>query len=177
MRNNLQTMMVLTAFVMGIGIIHSCKKKEQTTDTAADTDKELYEMAKVTSGFTWFKNSSTVLSRSAGSGHQQLFLKTRYNMIAATKLDSTGKIMSGATFPEGSLIVKELFGDSTTLERYAILYKNASSADADDKGWVWGYINADGSVAESATKKGISCISCHSQTDNIDYMLMNKYFP
>ena len=83
----------------------------------------------------------------------------------------------GATFPEGSLIVKELYDNSTTLGRYAILYKKSGSSDADAKGWVWGYINADGGVAEAASKKGSSCISCHSQADNIDYMLMNKYFP
>jgi hypothetical protein len=85
--------------------------------------------------------------------------------------------MTGSTFPEGSLIVKELNDNSTTLGRYAILYKKSGSADADAKGWVWGYINADGGVAETASKKGSSCTSCHSQADNIDYMLMNKYFP
>ena len=73
--------------------------------------------------------------------------------------------------------VKELNDNSTTLGRYAILYKKSGSADADAKGWVWGYINADGGVAETASKKGSSCTSCHSQADNIDYMLMNKYFP
>ena len=44
-------------------------------------------------------------------------------------------------------------------------------------GWVWGYINADESIAAPASEKGSQCISCHSQSDNIDYMLMNKYFP
>jgi hypothetical protein len=134
-------------------------------------------MAKGTSGFTWFKNSSSLLNKSSGSGHPQPFLRTRYNSIASAKLDSTGRIMKGAIFPEGSLIVKELHDNSTTLGRYAILYKKSGSADADAKGWVWGYINADGTVAEVASKKGTSCISCHSQADNIDYMLMNKYFP
>jgi len=45
------------------------------------------------------------------------------------------------------------------------------------KNRVWAYVDADGVVAEPASKKGASCISCHTQTDNIDYMLMNKYFP
>lgn len=134
-------------------------------------------MSKATSGFVWYKNSSSLLNKSAGSGHPQSFLKTRYNSVAATKLDSDGKIMTGAKFPEGSLIVKELYDNSTTLGRYAILYKKTGSADADANGWVWGYINSDGTVAESASKKGTSCISCHSQAGNIVYMLMNKYFP
>lgn len=173
MTNKLKTIFILSTFIVGIWTINSCKKEEQATGT----DKELYEMSKTTSGFVWYKNASALLDKSSGSAHPQPFLRTRYNSIAATKLDSNGKIQTGATFPEGSLIVKELHYNSTTLGRYAILYKNSASADADAKGWVWGYINADGTVAEAASKKGTSCISCHSQADNIDYMLMNKYFP
>jgi hypothetical protein len=153
--------------------INSCKRDRQGNET----DKELYEMAQSTSGFTWFKNSSSLLNKSSGSGHANPFLRTRYNSIAASKLDSSGNIMADAIFPEGSLIVKELYENSTTLGKYAILYKRSESVDADANGWVWGYINADGSVASAASNKGSSCSGCHSQSDNIDYMLMNKYFP
>jgi hypothetical protein len=173
MRNKLKTNTVLAFCLVSIWTINSCKKEKE----APGTDKELYEMAKSTSGFTWFKNSSSLLNKSSGSGHPQPFLRTRYNSVAASKLDTNGRIITGATFPEGSLIVKELYDNSTTLGRYAILYKKTGSADADAKGWVWGYINADGGVAVAASKKGSSCTSCHSQADNIDYMLMNKYFP
>jgi hypothetical protein len=173
MINKLKTIYILFICLSCIWTINSCKKEEQSKGT----DKELYDMAKATSGFTWFKNSSSLLDKSSGSGHPQPFLRTRYNSIAASKLDSNGKIMAGATFPEGSLIVKELYDNSTTLGRYAILYKKSGSADADANGWVWGYINADGGVASAASNKGSSCTSCHSQSDNIDYMLMNKYFP
>jgi hypothetical protein len=57
------------------------------------------------------------------------------------------------------------------------LYKKSSSNFADEKGWIWGYVNSDGSVAEAASKKGASCISCHSQNGQIDYQLMNKFYP
>lgn len=173
MPNRLKTITALSIFFVSIWTINSCKKDQ----AAIDTDKELYELAKATSGFVWYKNSSTLLNKSSGSGHPQPFLRTRFNSVAATKLDSDGKIISGAIFPEGSLIVKEFYDNPTTLARYAILYKKSGSADADAKGWVWGYINANGSVADAASRKGISCISCHSQAGNIDYMLMNKFFP
>jgi hypothetical protein len=123
------------------------------------------------------KNSSEFLTKSSGSGHPQSLLRTRYNSIAATQLDSLGKVKINASFPEGSLIVKELHDKANSIERYAILFKNSKSSDADVKGWVWGYINSKGGVVEAASQKGISCIGCHSQSDNIDYMLMNKYFP
>lgn len=152
--------------------IFSCKKEKGATGT----DKELYDLA-TAGGFTWYKNSGSLLNKSSGSGHSQPFLRTGYNTIAASKLDSNTKVMAGAIFPEGSLIVKELYSSSSALERYAILYKNSGSNDADSKGWVWGYIDSGGNVAEPASKKGSACIGCHSQADNIDYMLMNKFFP
>jgi hypothetical protein len=164
---------VLCIFCVSSLTIYSCKKD----DEPKGTDKELFDMAQSSTGFTWYKNSDALLGKSSGSGHPQPFLRTRYNTIAAAKLDSIGKIMTDAKFAEGSLIVKELFENSTTLARYAILYKQTNHADADANGWVWGYMDSNGSVAEPASKKGASCIGCHSQSDNIDYMLMNKYFP
>ena len=134
-------------------------------------------MAVETSGFTWYKNSEDQLLKSNGSGHPQPFLRTRYNAIAAMQLDSAGRIISGAQFADGSLVVKELIESNSTVSRYAILYKQTGHADADANGWVWGYVNADGTVAASASQKGSGCIGCHSQANNIDYMLMNIYFP
>jgi hypothetical protein len=171
MINKLKTFFVLITLLLGFWTINSCKKKEK------ELDEELFELAKETAGFVWYKNSSSLLSKSSGSGHPQTSLRTRYNAAAATKLDANGKITANATFPEGALIVKELFENSTTVSRYAILYKKTDSPSADAKGWVWGYIDANGKVAEPASNKGKACISCHNQADNIDYMLMNKYFP
>lgn len=167
--------LLLMATIVAV-CFNSCKKKDDENEPTP-IDTELYNKAKETSGFVWFKNSSAALPKSSGSGHTPPLLRTRYNTEAATQLDSTGQILPGASFPENSLIVKELLNSSSVLERYAILYKKPSNENADAKGWVWGYINADGSVAASASDKGSSCTGCHSQTDNIDYMLMKKYFP
>lgn len=172
MRINLrETVFFCLVFLFNCSLF-SCKKEQQ----AEGVDSELFEMAKQLNGFVWFKNSNVLLNKSAGSAHSQPFLRTRFNSIAATKLDPSGRIMNGAIFPEGSLIVKELHNNSTTLGRFAILYKKTGSTYADTKGWVWGYINSDGTVADPASNKGKTCISCHSQTGNIDYMLMNKFF-
>jgi hypothetical protein len=164
MKNKLFMLLFLSGCVMSTFSIHSCKKEKE----AEGIDKQLLDMAKETNGFVWYKFSDALL---------EPLLRTRYNAGAATMLDSNGKIIPGSVFPDGSLIVKELYDNSTTLGRYAILYKKASDPNADPNGWVWGYINADESVAISATEKGSSCISCHSQANNIDYMLMNVYFP
>ncbi|MEZ5198530.1 MAG: cytochrome P460 family protein [Bacteroidales bacterium] len=166
---------VLSMFVLVLSVLifSSCNKD----DELEGIDKELYDMASSSSGYTWFENSSAYLDKSSGSGHNYPFLRTRFNATAASRLDSTGRIYADTTFPEGSMIVKELYDGSKGLERYAILYKQSNNSNADANGWVWGYINSDETVAVSATEKGNACIGCHTQAGNIDYMLMNKFFP
>lgn len=165
-----------TVILISFGFLfvsNGCKNEKQ----AEGTDKLLYDMARETAGFTWYKKSDALLNTTSGSGHSFPFLRTRYNQVAAARLDVNGKITAGSVFPEGSMIVKEFHDSAEKLARYAILYKEAANSDADSKGWVWGYINVDGTVAQSAAEKGSSCNSCHNQSGNIDYMLMNKYFP
>jgi hypothetical protein len=149
----------------------SCKKNPK------GIDGELFSLSKESAGFVWYKNSEAYLEKSAGSGHNFPFLRTRFNTIAATQLDVSGKILENAVFPEGSVVVKELYNSDNELQRYATLYKKSDSEFADANGWVWGYIEKNGKVVESAELKGASCIGCHTQGGNIDYMLMNAYFP
>lgn len=170
-------MSIKTIIFSGLGVIlltfSACKHDPITNDINWD----LYELAKETNGYTWFKNSNTALPKSSGSGHSSPLLRTRFNDIASTQLDTLGLVKTGILFPEGSVIVKELLKSDNTLERYAVLLKEESNEFADANGWVWGYLNADGTVTASAEDKGKACIGCHSQTGNIDYMLMNKFYP
>lgn len=172
MKRNTFTLILSLGFFF-ICLSNSCQKEKE----AKGIDKELYEMSLLNETFTWYKNSDDFLAKSSGSGHPETFLRTRFNNIASENLDSLGKVIEGSTFAEGSLIVKELHNGENNLSRYAILYKKTDNPNADANGWVWGYINADATVAESAENKGTACISCHLQEGNIDYMLMNLYFP
>lgn len=173
MKKKFIEVMFISAWIVYLSLPTGCKSESP----AEGTDKVLYDKARETTGFTWYKNSDALLNTTSGSGHSFPYLRTRYNEIAAAKLDDTRKIVAGSTFAEGSLIVKEFHDASRKLARYAILYKESGNPDADSKGWVWGYINSDGTVAQSSVKKGDGCNSCHNQSGNIDYMLMNKYFP
>ena len=159
-------------FLMLAGFLFSCSNDNQEQD---NTDKDLYEMAKQTAGFQWYKNSDGLEAGtdSLGSQHGLPYFRARFNTEAATQLDGNGRVKEGATFPEGSLIVKELFDDTQTFAVYAVRLKMAGHKDADAKGWVWGYLNADGSVREPASNKGNACITCHSQAGSIDYVLLN----
>ena len=163
--------MKFTLLSLIVLIAISCKKNPK------GIDGELFSLSKETAGFVWYKNSEAFLAKSAGSGHNFPLLRTRFNTVAATQLDASGKIVDNAAFPEGSVVVKELYNSENELQRYATLYKKSDSEFADANGWVWGYIEKNGKVVESAELKGASCIGCHSQGGNIDYMLMNVYFP
>lgn len=165
-------MRVTVPFIISVLLLtFSCNKEPK------GIDGELYNLSKDDAGYLWYKNSDAFLDKSSGSGHNFPFLRTRFNAIAASQLDASGKIVDNAVFPEGSVVVKELYNSSNELERYATLYKKSDSEFADANGWVWGYIEKNGKVVESAELKGASCIGCHSQGGNIDCMLMNVYFP
>jgi hypothetical protein len=140
-------------------------------------DAQLLELAKDTAGNTWYKDSDTLLPKSPGSGHAQALLRTRFNSLAATVLDSNEKVIPGSLFPNGSVVVKELFDNSTTLAQYAVLFKKPTHPYADADGWVWGYVRPDGEVREPARNKGMACRGCHGQSGSIDFTLMNAYFP
>jgi hypothetical protein len=164
---------LIAVFASIVIVFNACKSDPEDT---VGIDKEIYDMSKTTTGFTWYKLSSAFLNKSSGTGHSQDFIRTRYNAAAATMLDSSGKVRSGTVFPEGSLVVKELHETTSKFSRYAVMLKRTGAAEADASNWVWGYINADGSVAEPAKNKGASCRGCHSQEGHIDLTLMNKYF-
>lgn len=164
-------------FLMIIALTFSCAKDKTPSTQTGDIDQTLFEFAKDTTNLIWYKKINQLLAKSEGSGHAFPFLKTRFNELAAQQLDANGKVKDNAQFIDGSLIVKELINSDSTIGRYAVLYKKSDNANADGKGWVWGYIDSNGKVAIPASQRGGSCISCHSQAGNIDYMLMNKFFP
>ncbi len=155
----------------------SCKH-EGVTDP---TDQQLLKMAHDTAGFTWYKRNDTLLTFSSigsiPSGHSEPFRRTRFNGTAALQLDTTGKLFTTAHFADGSLIVKELWSDATTLTKYAIMYRRGTNPDADASGWVWNEVKPDGTVAYSASKKGADCRGCHSQAGNLDFSMMNAAYP
>ncbi|MBU2652090.1 MAG: cytochrome P460 family protein [Bacteroidetes bacterium] len=163
--------------ILSMFMIEGCKHESDEDDQAQGTDKVLYDLATSSANFTWYKNSDALLDRSPLSGHQEPYLRVRYNSVASAELDSTGKVKQGIIFGEGALVVKELYETTSKLGTYAIMYKNSGMAEADETGWVWGYLFADGKVRVAASEKGASCRNCHLQAGNIDLTMMNVSHP
>ena len=173
MRN--KTILLLFTIATILLIIQACKKEDLPDKDSID--EEVFNFTKETSGYVWYKNSDQLLQKGNSTGHQEAFLRTKFNAIAATMLNDTFKVKENAIFPDGSVIIKELHSSMSQLSTYAIMYKNSSSVYADATGWVWGYYRPGGEVRQSAENKGIECRSCHLQNGNIDLTLMNKDHP
>ncbi len=148
-----------------------------TTTTEAITIAKIYEIAKQTSGFTWYKKSDALLVRNGKSGHIEAFQRTRLDATAAMMLDANGKVKEGSVFAEGSTIVKELVNADRTVNGYAVMIKRKADPSADADGWVWGYVTASGAERHPLSSKGNGCIGCHSIAGHIDRTLMNVSNP
>lgn len=166
-------------FLCSIIFLSSCQQAATTTGQTQEnlTIARIFEIAKQTSGYTWYKRSDMLLGRTAKSGHIEPWMRTRYNTVAASVLDATGKVRNGAVFPEGSIITKELINADRSLNGYALMIKRKADASADPDGWVWGYVTASGAERHPLASKGNGCIGCHSIAGHIDRTLMNVSVP
>ncbi|MEZ5173517.1 MAG: cytochrome P460 family protein [Bacteroidia bacterium] len=158
--------------ILSLFSLYSCKHEAKE-----GIEHEMFEAGRKSEGFTWYKFSSQILPSSDFSGHSDPEQRTRYNSTAASMLDADGKVMEGISFPEGSLIVKELYKNNGNLNTYAMMYKKPTAAEADEAGWVWGYFDKKGDVRAPASEKGAQCRSCHNQNGSIDFSLMNLAHP
>lgn len=138
------------------------------------TDATVSSLARATSGWTYYKNRADTLLKSAGSGHAEARLRTRYNALAVTQLDASGRVRAGATFPDSALVVKELIINGT-LNRYAVMMKLRGSANASAGGWLWAYYGPDGATQTGITGKGAACTACHAS--GLDFTRMNDSHP
>lgn len=153
-----KSFITISVIIAVITAMQSCKKDK--TDT--DADNALYSEA-TAGGYTFYR-SGAILPGTAPSPHGSF--KLRFNATAQAALDSTGELPAGSSFPNGSIIVKEVHSGSN-ISLYAVMKKDPSNGN-EGSGWVWAEFNTDGSTAFSTAKKGDGCISCHSGSPTRD---------
>lgn len=155
MKKTQTTLLLITLFVF---LLQACKKDK----AAENANKALFDQANA-GGYTFF-DSGNLLSGAPPSPHGSF--KLRFNATAAAALDTSGRLPVGASFPNGSIIVKEVYsGNSISL--LAVMKKDPGNANAGN-GWLWAEYNTNGNVAFDVNKKGDGCIGCHSGTPNRD---------
>jgi len=139
----------------------------------AVSDADLFALTRRGPAWTFYKRSPNPISR-ASVPHPEAQALVRYNAVATTQLDAAGKVRSGATFPDSSVIVKELSSGSG-VNVYAVMMKLNGSASAGFGGWIWAEFTANGGTKYSTSGRGGACSSCHSV--GIDYTRMNDSHP
>ena len=150
-------------------LLTQCKKN------AEGADKVLFDKSNTTSGFTYYKGNTAVLPSSNLGGHNKPF-RVRYNTIAQAAMTDNGKLPAGGSFPDGSLIVKEIFdGGGNKLELLAIMEK-ATTNSAAGAGWLWAEYDPESKVVISVDDKGKACTSCHAINDR-DYNRLFELVP
>ena len=166
-------MKVIVASLASLLLLSACTKDKITSDE----DSLLYQDVVATAVFSWYKNDPTIVASSSGSGHAGYF-RVRFNNIAVAAFDSSGKLPLGSVFPEGSIVVKELFNSASSadLREYAVMKKAPGSSNSEG-GWLWAEYEPGGGVKYSTTNKGSSCVGCHSAQGHRDLVRLFEIFP
>lgn len=134
-------------------VIASCTKDR----TPTGIDAELFSKAQKED----LKYFNDYQESSKETGHKSTYFRRKYNALAAASVDSSEAINLNI-FQEGSMIVYEMNSiNKGKGEKFAIMFKDKTSEYKDQNGWVWSYVNADNTIIEPASRKGVSCISCH----------------
>ena len=95
-----------------------------------------------------------------GSNAHQPMVRVSMNDVAFGALGS-GRLPQGSTFPDGSLIVKEIRQAGVT-SLFAVMYRDRQNP-VSGQGWLWAEYAPDGSVVASIQGRGSGCVGCHAR--------------
>jgi len=152
-------------FISLIVALVCCTKKEGKNPSLAYTDYALLDSCQQPYHF-YYKNDPTTLLSGAHGPHGTF--KLRFNATAFKALTDGGKLPVGASFPEGSLIIKDIYqGSDLTL--YAFMYKTSGS-------WLWGEIKPNRTVLYGVKGNPTVCNGCHSQSGNRDLAVSFNFY-
>lgn len=162
---------------LALALLASCGSDPLSRLTPGDgpavSDAALFALSTANGAWSYYKRSPIPIARQS-SAHPERTALVRYNALATTQLDADGKVRRGASFPDSSLIVKEL-SNGSGVATYAVMLKLRSSASAGFGGWVWAEFGPDGAVRYSTSGRGGGCSGCHDV--GIDYTRMNDTHP
>ncbi len=148
------------AFFLMLGF--ACTKESGVpADVAPYTDKAIADSSK--SAKYHYKNNTI----QSGNNGQHGPYRLHFNSTAFSVLDSNMQLPLNKSFPDGSIIAKEVLKNGS-IDLYAIMHKQNGV-------WRWGEIRPDGSTIYRLTENLQICTSCHSQAGNRDLVLTFKF--
>ena len=133
-------------------------------DAGVMSDSDLFTLVTQTQPFAAYTRFPSLPTDpdgilTASSAHQPL-IRVSVNATAAGALQN-GKLPSGAKFPDGSIIFKEVLTSGRLPSVSALMYKDGNNTQAGN-GWLWAEYRPDGGVVFSIMNKGDACTGCHA---------------
>jgi len=130
--------------------------------TSGNIDSILFvQSSAANQGYLPYQNKDTIRQSSSASAHSPYF-KVRLNAIARSVLDVNGKLPVGKKFPEGSIIVKDLYNLPNGPRQLVAIMKKESANPYAKEGWLWNELLDNGGGYVTVKDKGAACTSCHS---------------
>jgi hypothetical protein len=154
--------------VISVLMSFSCQRASEPSSPPdpqmVSSDDQLFALVnrgRTSPGFDLFPHVDSVVAGSLnGSSAHQPMVRVGLN-LAALKALPDGRATEGLSFPDGSIILKEIrMNGGTSL--FAVLYKERDNP-LSSGGWLWAEYKPDGTVVFSIQNKGIGCIDCHSR--------------
>lgn len=157
-------------FLVIVIFLFSCKEEDKETEA----DTALFDEITSITDYHFYQDDATILPSSDESPHNDYF-RVKFNSTAHTMLTDDGKLPTDATFPNNSIIIKELYNEPDgELVLYAVM-KKADDANTAG-GWLWAEFKPDGSTFHSISEQGNGCIACHSINER-DHVRLFDLFP
>lgn len=140
-------------------IIFSQCTKDKGKVSDGFNDAYLYTIAKDTTGKFSYKDASNLSEFNSVVGDHGNKPYTLYmNKKANDACTASGKLPSGGTFPDSSLLVKYLKTSAGgPLDQLIVMYKRKGS-------WVWAEYKPNGDVIWSYKQDAALCLGCHTAT-------------
>lgn len=132
-------------------------------------DEELFKWITSETEFYYYRHSPEILptSEETERAHDN-FMRIRFNRKAADVLNGDGHLPKGVSFPDSSIIVKEIYSEKNGPVNLLAVMVKLKGAPNSAKDWLWAEFTPAGEVEYSLSKNGKVCVSCHkSNYDNV----------
>ncbi|PBQ33882.1 hypothetical protein CNR22_19530 [Sphingobacteriaceae bacterium] len=152
-------------FLIVLMALICCTKDQGKNPSLAYTDYALLDSCKQNRHY-YYKDDATTLLSGAHGPHGTF--KLRFNTIAYRALTDKGTLPVGNVFPDGSLIIKDIYSGGA-LNLYALMYKRSGT-------WLWAEIEPGGNIHHSINSAESICTGCHSQSGNRDLAVSFNFY-
>lgn len=159
---------VSLAVALVVGLLSCTDQGEPPQSQPVNPDAELF--ARFTqrdpfTGYTLFPRVDSVTSGTLnGSTAHQPLVRVSMNATALAALEGD-TLPAGSSFPDGSIILKEIRNGGETV-LYAVICKDRNNPLA-GSGWLWAEYQTNGTSFISVTNRGTGCISCHEREEGL----------